>query len=288
MDVFESTDISDEQLMGLITPKIANKEKIVFTCKTMCHDIQGAIVLPCLQRLDSAWLRLIGLQSDMPVALIHGKCEACYTQDIKGILEHRVEKVNADFHSIMSQIVISSETTSSPHIEEKINGISRQGHLRRRLLFNLIGKGAEESKQNILTTHAPLGVAQTQNFVDTSFKKYQRSMRIAQQLIQKNVPIQRVIGLMPYIDAKQCQACSICINVCPHNALHVSWAEPLTIAFNAIKCIECHLCEDVCFADAIVLREKTLEDIHNGIITLFREEKILPKDQEQKIVIFRT
>jgi len=286
MNVFESTDISDEQLMGIIETKIEHKEKIVFTCKAMCHALQDVIVLPCLLRLDSSWLQLIGLQSDMPVELIHGTCEKCYTWNIKGMLEQRVEKVNTDLHNVLSKIVISSETTSFHTAEEKINGISRQGHLRRRLLFNFLGKGAEEAKKNILINHAPIGTAQAQNFVDTSLKKHQRSMRIVQQLIQNNAPIQRVIGLMPCIDAKQCQACSICINVCPTNALHVNAHEPLTITFNVTKCIECHLCEDVCFSKAMVLCEKTLEDVCKETITLFQEEKTLPK--EQKIVIFRT
>ena len=283
-DVFESTDICDEKLMTKISQKIEQKVKIVFTCKAMCLTIQDAIVLPCLLRLDTSWLQLIGIQSASSIKLIHGRCEACYTHGSKEILEKRVAKANADSLNFMPKIVISSETSASPSLEEKINGISRQGHLRRRFLFNFLGKGDKESQQNILTAHAPLGIVQ--KFVDTSFKKQQRNRHIAQHLIQNNAPEQRVIGLMPCIDVKQCQACSICIKVCPTNALHVSLEEPLTIAFDALKCIECHLCEDVCFANAIVFCEKTLKDIHNGVITLFHEEKTLFK--EQKVVIFRT
>ena len=284
MDVFESTDICNEKLMTQISQKIEQKAKILFTCKAICHAIQDAIVLPCLLRLDTSWLHFIGLQRASSIELIHGTCEGCYAHNIKEILEKRVAKANIDSLSYMSKIVISSETSSFLSVEEKINGISRQGHLRRRFLFNFLGKGTKETTQNILTTHAPLGSAQ--NFVETSFKKHQRNMRIAQHLIQNNTPKQRVIGLMPCIDAKQCQACSICVKVCPTNALHVSLEEPLSIAFDALKCIECHLCEDVCFANAIVFCEKTLEDIHNGVITLFHEEKTLSK--EQKVVIFRT
>ncbi len=283
-DVFESTDICDEKLMTQISQKIEQKVKIVFTCKAMCLTIQDAIVLPCLLRLDTSWLHFIGLQSARSVELIHGACEGCYAHNIKEILEKHVAKANTNSLSFMPKIVISSETSSTPSLEEKINGISRQGHLRRRFLFNFLGKGAKETTQNILTTHAPLGSAQ--KFVDTSFKKHQRNMRIARYLIQNNSPEQRVIGLMPCIDAQRCQACSICVKVCPTNALHVSLEEPLTIAFNATKCIECHLCEDVCFANAIVFCEKTLKDVRNGVITLFHEEKTLFK--EQKVVIFRT
>lgn len=61
-----------------------------------------------------------------------------------------------------------------------------------------------------------------------------------------------------YLDPKICTICTICVNVCPTNALQPThgWQ---ALNFDASLCVRCGLCHAVCAPDALQLRPAKLE-----------------------------
>ena len=74
-------------------------------------------------------------------------------------------------------------------------------------------------------------------------------------LSAKGQAVTRYFGTFSYEPGK-CRKCGICSRVCPTGALHqsrtkVDGMSRITLEYSSSDCVQCHLCEDICFRKCI-------------------------------------
>jgi Fe-S-cluster-containing hydrogenase component 2 len=88
--------------------------------------------------------------------------------------------------------------------------------------------------------------------------------------IFKNQPeLQSIIKLkLPFINEK-CEFCHACSKLCPNRALNqIDYDYEKVISVNPLLCSECNLCKEICFFDAISLKETSQGEWETKNITL--------------------
>lgn len=284
-DVFEAKNPSDEEIICFIEEKQReNAHEIVFTCERIQSKELHFKEVPCLARMDSSLLLSCFTNASVSVKLIHGKCEKCHSICLKTVLEETVRRVKNTQPNAKIDLLNRDEYVVKK--DEKIEGITKEGHLRRRMLFSLFGKKPASSEAEILTVQHPI-VFQDNIHKERSFKKLHRLRRLI-ALMQHHVYPTSIIGIKPTIDPLLCKECSICTKVCPTGALDMDEEKEFGIYYIPHKCIECRMCSDVCFAKAITFAPKTMGDmLKNEPVLLFEKDEVNQKEEES-VVIFRT
>jgi len=284
-DVFEAKNPSDEEMICFIEEKQReNAQEIVFSCERIHSKEPHFKEVPCLARLDSSLLLSCFSHGSACVKLIHGNCEKCHRNALKEVFEKSISDVKHIQPCAQIELYNLDEYVAKK--DEKIDGITKEGHLRRRMLFSLFGKKPASSEAEILTVQHPI-VFQDNIHKERSFKKLHR-LRHLIALMQHRVSSTSIMGVKPMIDALLCKECSICTKVCPTGALGMNEAKEFGIDYTASECIACHMCEDVCFAKAIRFAPKTMDDmLKNKPALLFEKDEVNAKEEE-RVVIFRT
>jgi len=291
-DVFATEDLSDEMLMNLIEEKRENLREIIFSCQQIQNPASNAIVITCLARLDRSLLLSCCITPyTSSLQLVHGDCDTCHFPCIKGIFADTLAYVQRVLDAFKSNVCVSlvnlKDTSIKKH--ETIDGMTRQGHLKRRLFLNLFGKKASNNQTPIVVSKIPK-VLQENCEADHLFKKNNRLVSALKSLQQEFLlrDASATIGKKPIIDIAKCKECSICTKVCPTGALHMDAEEYFLIACSPQLCIECYLCADVCFSKAIFFVSKTIDDISkNRPMILVNQEKNTPT-KEPSVTVFRT
>lgn len=292
MDVFESKPCSEQTLMQAIEEKRDYADEIIFTCKQIQTPPEHSIALPCLARIEASALLSCLTHHTRSIKLIHGACDKCHSHTIPTLLQKTVAQTEKTLHTfeIKKEIILLSLNDYQEQNEQTINGITRDGQLKRRLFLTLFGKKESIQESKISTSHTRT-LFQENLSKNLAFKKYRRLMQVIHALYQrgKNIKETAEIGTKPAIDFFTCKACSICTKVCPSGALHLGEEENLHILFAPKTCIECHLCADVCHAKAISFVPKTIDDLLNlDPKILFKEAEKAPHPSEPRVAIYRT
>lgn len=284
-DVFEAKNPSDEEMMCFIEEKQReNAQEIVFSCERIHSKEPHFKEISCLARMDSSLLLSCFSHGSACVKLIHGNCKKCHGNALKEVFEKSISDVKHIQPS--AQIELSNLDAYVAKKDEKIEGITKEGHLRRRMLFSFLGKKPASSEAEILTVQHSI-VFKDNIYKQSSFKKHDRLRRFI-ALMKDRVSSASIIGVKPMIDALLCKECSICTKVCPTGALGMNEAKEFGIDYTASECIACHMCEDVCFAKAIRFAPKIMDDmLKNEPALLFEKDEVTPKEEE-RVVIFRT
>ena len=281
-DVFEAKNPSDEEIICFIEEKQREcAEEIIFCCERIQSKEPHFKEVSCLARMDSSLLLSCFKNSSVSVKLIHGPCEKCHASALKSVFEKSITDVK--HMQPNAQIELYNLDAYIAKKDEKIEGITRNGHLRRRMLFSLFGKKTASSEAEILTVQHPI-VFKDNRYKQRSFKKHDRLIA----LMKDHVSPTSIIGVKPTIDPLLCKECSICTKVCPTGALGMNEEKAFGIDYTTHVCIACHMCEDVCFAKAITFAPKTMDDmLKNEPISLFEKDEVTQKEEEH-VVIFRT
>lgn len=284
-DVFEAKNPTDEEIICFIEEKQKERaEEIVFCCERIQSKEPHFREISCLARMDSSLLLSCFKNSAVSVKLIHGSCEKCHGSALKNVFEKSITDVKHMQPS--AQIELSNLDAYVAKKDETIEGITRDGHLRRRMLLSLFGKKPASSESEILTVQHPI-VFKDNRYKQHSFKKQDR-LRHLIALMQDRVSSASIMGVKPIIDPLLCKECSICTKVCPTGALGMNEEKSFGIDYTTHACIACHMCEDVCFAKAITFAPKTMDDMFkNEPILLFEKDEVTPQEEE-RVVIFRT
>lgn len=291
-DVFEAKNPTDEEIIRFIEDKKKEKShEIVFACERIQTKKSHFIEVPCLARFDVSLLLFCLTQTPITIQLIHGKCEKCYASCIEEIFAKRVHHAKniLDMFFSKSDIHLCHLNEYEEKKDQKIDGITKDGHMRRRMFLTLLGKKPSSQEAEILTLQRPI-VFQDNIYQKHSFKKHRRLMHVIEQIrhnfFYESHPT--IIGGKPIIDSQKCKECSICTKVCPTGALGIKEENEFCIDFTSNECIECHMCEDVCFAKAISFAPKTIDDVlKNNPVNLFFHE-VINQNESHKVVIFRT
>lgn len=287
-DVYEAKDPSDEDIIRFIEEKQReNLPEIVFTCKQVQTNEPHFMELPCLARMDASLLLLCCTNATSSVKLIHNQCAKCHSSSLETMFEEAVRYVKHMQPNAQIRLL-----TLDKHVvkkDETLVGITKNGYLRRRMLFSLFGKKPSSKEAEILTVQHPM-VFQDNIHQQRSFKKHQRLKRFIAFMQGSSSPESGsvIVRTKPVIDPLKCKECSICTKVCPTGALCINEEKEFCIDYTSDKCIVCHMCEDVCFANAIMFAPQTMSDmLKNEPSILFEKDEVYHKKNES-VVIFRT
>jgi ferredoxin len=284
-DVFEAKNPSDEEMICFIEEKQReNTQEIVFTCERIQSKEPHFREIPCLARMDFSLLLSCFTNASVSVKLIHGKCEKCHGSSLEKVFEKSITDVKRMQPS--AQIELSTLDAYVAKKDEIIEGITRDGYIRRRMLFSLFGKKPALKEAEILTVQHPI-VFKDNLYKQHSFKKHDR-LRHFIALMRAHVSSNSIIGVQPTIDPLLCKECSICTKVCPTGALGMNEEKEFGIDYTTHACIACHMCEDVCFAKAITFAPKTMDDMFKNEPVLLFEKEEINQNEEDRVVIFRT
>lgn len=277
-EVFALLESLDETIHKAIATH-AMEEEIIFTCKKV-PTLHSAIVLPCLARLNASLLLACSHTNIRHIKLVHASCEQCHAP--KYLMQMLLKSITfAQKLTPHLHIVPMFHTEKMAFEEKKIGGITHSGHLKRRMFLALLGKKSSEKAYDVQTTS-------TQKPTSSHIKRspFKKHAHFIAQLKQLHAYDDKLIwGEKPHINLVTCKACSICTHVCPTGALTLEREEPFEILFHPHACIECHLCEDVCFAKAISFTTKTMDELQISSVSLLKREE---KRGESRVVIYRT
>lgn len=284
-DVFEAKTPLDDELICFIENKTKeNAHEIVFACEHIQTKKPHFKEVPCLARIDSSLLLSCLTHTSASVKLIHGQCEKCHASSFKTVFEETIVRVKTMQPNAKIKLYNLDEYVAKN--DEKIEGITKNGYLRRRMLFSLFGRKPASKESEILAVQSPI-VFKDNRYKQRSFKKHDRFRRFL-TLMQDYVSLDSIIGIQPTIDPLKCHECSLCTKVCPTGALGINDTKAFCIDYTSKECITCHMCEDICFAKAITFVPKSIEDmLINTPIKLIEKEELYQKE-EGKVIIFRT
>lgn len=263
-DAFESKITSNQRLSEYINEKGNLREKIVFTCKNAHLIDTPSMELPCLARLELSFVLACCASNTDSLTCVHGRCEACvHSKSVERFFEQTLLSARAVVASL--HLGIRIDVLNINHLKKEIKprvlGMTKEGHMRRRALLSLFGKHSSDKEARIQTT-SPLDALKKTSLQKTSWYKHHQLLEATKTLLLQSSTQQTTkVATLPVIHQAMCQACTICVRVCPLQALKLQNEESFQIWLSPSACVGCRLCGDVCFAQAITFEQCTLKEI---------------------------
>ena len=275
MDAIEVQAPSAQKLEEEITTNAVLHKKIIFTCKEVGVKREDSIALPCLARLEPSLLLLALEKGALEIQLISKECQKCALKQNQPLMYQTIEMTQkyADFLNV--PIIFKSVQNVLKKSSYEDDHFTCKDHSRRTLFLKLLGKKSVESSWNEATITYENIKNGTKMELPT---KHQRLIQSLQRLA-KWAPLVSTLDpfvLTPTLDALQCIGCTLCANVCPTGALEADTNEDgLKITCKNSVCVACHLCVDICFKHAITLDSDTTLD------TLLSAQRVLLYEREK-------
>jgi len=209
----------------------------------------------CLAGLNVEYLISFGLVKD--VVLDIGHCDEC---DIASSCFEKIEQNVAEANYVLENI-------GGKKVEARKLGLVKESEPNRREFFNLFTlKGAIEAKEGfkeemeaLQNPQIALSSAQAQAIRQKDIPNRRKLLFTILKKVEKPQEYRYLENEhLSFISDKEieksCDNCSICYRVCPTGALG-SDRKFSKIEFDALLCIRCHLCHDVCEKESIKLSQ---------------------------------
>ncbi len=245
----EAISLNDFNTLDFIFNFLKSDEKLI-SCKKN---------IPCLATLSVENLISLALLSEEENILDIGHCQSC---DIKEplfeLIQNNIQEANQFLTNIGSDKQLSSQEIAyhdSPTPQEEGN---RRDFLKR---FSL--KGAIESKVvfeqelEAIDKRGTLDTSTTAKMREKSLPNkrkllYMALKRVKDQPHFTSIPHEELSFISQKSIDESCDNCSFCYRICPTGALS-SDTRGSKIDFDALACVKCRLCHDVCQSDSLHL-----------------------------------
>lgn len=244
---------TDDQLLAGVYQASAARRPVVFACEAMHPDTFGgqAIAVPCLGRLDESIL-LAALALGAPaVYLLASETGDCLFDGARDVVERvvsRVEALLAGSRHAGAIRFVEEWPAEIPAPPPPAAGPSRRDFLRG--VGRSAGRvGSEAVYRQIEGEPAPAAVRPSQ-----SLPPRRELLLAAWARLGQPVPAGLdSTGLWAHVRVSaSCNACGMCARFCPTGALRtVSGETGMSLVFTPAHCVDCGLCKDVCYLDAI-------------------------------------
>lgn len=258
-------------ILDEVARKCKEQDQVYLQCQKQASKASQswAVKVPCLGMLPrEAWLTLLNQYDNLSIFHSENSCDGC--QMTKG---YEIWQKELHVAEEMSGRKIQF-TTAIQRNEKKANYDQN-----RRELFSLFA--SEVKSTNKLVVKEMLGDAKVRTFEEKlqedSVAKVQReweaiSTGLAEKLtneavqpfmVKRKLLLKEVGGnanlqerkdiRLPSIDS-ECTFCGACSLLCPTDALVQEKVDGQTmITLHPYKCVDCHLCEDICYPEYIKL-----------------------------------
>lgn len=253
----------------------ANDGISVFACARMASkhvaDPTRFAEVPCLARMEESLLLSLASHGATGVVLVDGNCQTCKYRACDAIIAETVSQANRllEAHGSDVRVERASEFPADLVVED---AQGMYGSTRRGFFSEAAGSAKETVVSAARTTiEQELGYGDKRSIAErlrasdagdiVQFPMPRHEVAI-NALDAMGAPSSGTIGTRLFgtvdIDVERCNSCGMCAVFCPTGALRRDPAEkPLAplkyLEFSASECVQCGLCVDVCWKDALTL-----------------------------------
>jgi Pyruvate/2-oxoacid:ferredoxin oxidoreductase delta subunit len=265
--VFEARAPTNAELFARIQELAQEREWVAFACPRYLERRGGGadlcIPVPCLGRLDESIL--VGAASaGMEVWLMDGACQACPQAIGQAITEQVVQRSNALLQAfgVTQRIAIGTQLPLELSEQAPYLGVA-EGPSRRAFFSVLARQTARAAAVTVESVRGDQGASAEEAQVPKRGElpvrlpaKRQLLLAALGQLDRPAVAsVETYGGLFARLDFEgTCTGCQMCAFFCPTGALaKVEQDGKAGVAFRTARCVDCALCRDICYRDAVVL-----------------------------------
>ena len=219
--------------------------------------------IPCLASLSTEEILSMSLLYGEDILFDKSHCAECsINKPNVELIQNRVEEVNFLLEAIEvnKSVIFEDLNVISENTEDNISRrkfLSKANikdvALAKHKFDNKVKSLDEELKEHLVTSDDVKLIRE--NRIPERRKLFSMAMKRAQVPSKfHNLDIEDISFIsQKVIDKDTCTNCQMCYRICPTGALS-SNKHGAFIAFNAIECIKCNSCHDVCEPDSITLK----------------------------------
>ncbi|HSJ55227.1 MAG TPA: 4Fe-4S binding protein [Anaerolineae bacterium] len=255
------------ELLARIEALARERTSVAFACPRYLAaeggDGQRFVRVQCLARLDEGILTGAVAVGMHDIWLMDGSCQECPQAANRAIIEQTVMRSNALLEALglLQRIVIASQLPPELHGRAEPRAVEDTS---RRAFFTLLARQtARTAAETVKTMRGEQG-PETKELQEP--RKGELPVRLPARHQILLAGLARLAGraaCSPKIDGglfaqfgvkEKCTACQMCAFFCPTGALtKVEQDGRAGISFRVAYCVDCGLCRDVCYRDAVVL-----------------------------------
>jgi Fe-S-cluster-containing hydrogenase component 2 len=245
----EAISLSDFDTINFIFDLLKSDEDLI-SCKSN---------IPCLGVLSVENLISMAVLGEGKTTLDLGHCESCEIkeplfQEIKNNIKEAndfLSNLNVDFMIESSyDAFIKDEPKESPNRRDFLKKFSLKGAIETHKEFD---KELEK-----IDKRADIDNATTSKMKEKSLPNKRKLLYMALKRFDEIENVKLPKDTLSFISQKSvdvsCDNCSFCYRLCPTGALS-SDNRGSKIDFDALSCVKCHLCHDVCQSDSIHIED---------------------------------
>ncbi len=257
---------TNAELVERINRHVAVNEAVAFACSRFLDTTHAssarAIQVQCLGRLDESILFATVAGGAQPVTLLDGACADCPHAIGRSIAERVVQRTNALLAAFGSSRPIVFDERRLALAEPLPNSSTTSDSLSRRAFFDCLRR--EAVKATAVTVNSVLSGQVTPADMDERLPRGELPTRVpakhgllltALRKIGEPAMTEWSDGIWAqYGITGKCDGCQMCAFFCPTGALtKIEQEGKLGVAFNLALCIDCRLCQEICYLDAVTL-----------------------------------
>lgn len=254
----EARSPTDDQLLGEVRETSAARRPVTFACEPMRPESFGGQVIsvPCLGRLDESIL-LAALALGAPaVHLLAAECHQCMFASARGVVERVVDRIDRLLAG--SRYAGAIRFVDDLPLQDREPIQSAPGSSRRDFLRGIgreAGRVGTEAVYRQVAAEAAAQAGQPTAARPTPAPPEKRELLLPawRRLGQPLPGNYDSSGLWAHVTVSEaCNACEMCARFCPTGALRtVSQDAGADLRFTPAQCVDCGLCKDVCYLNAI-------------------------------------
>lgn len=279
------------QLIDGIIHKCADNKHVYLHCKKykVPSEHAASISLPCFGAIPKeAWITLLGECENLSLYLPTDGCKSCHikkgedvwkselhtaemithkTMDITDAISHQEEEISFDrgrrdfFSAVFSEI----KATNKLALREMIGSSNVQSYKE---------KIQQDPSEKVKQHWEQVSNSIAENLTDESSYSYMNKQRLLIKQLLKNEKMTARKDIRLPVISPDCNLCGACVILCPTNAFVTENENGRKrIVLEPNKCIDCKLCEEICYYQSI-----KLEAAANG--TLLEKTKVLVEKSE--------
>jgi formate hydrogenlyase subunit 6/NADH:ubiquinone oxidoreductase subunit I len=257
---------TNAELLGQIKSRLIEGRPILFACSHCLEtlSLSSADILPvqCLGRLDESIFVGAVVMGAQAVTLLDGACADCPHSAGRAIAGQMMQRANA----LLASFGAPGRITLDPRrvVPEALQPrpAKPEGGLSRRDLFKfLTGRAIKTTAitvNSVLGDEDPSAQKEARPFtgpLPAQVPPKRRFLFAALRRLGQPVETQWKDGIWAqFMVTEKCSGCQMCAFFCPTGALmKTEQAGKLGVTFNLASCIDCRLCQEICYRHGVTL-----------------------------------